>query len=362
MAKVRESSDSDGLRLRPRDWVVVLFVAVVCLWILPGVTERAESLDRTVASRLPYEWSEDYWLYDRRTRVRDVWDVVLVGDSVVWGEFVEAGDDLASKLRALHAGLSFGNLGVNGVHPAAIEGLLTHFASGLRKRRVVLHVNLLWLSSERRDLSSVQPFEVQHPGLVRQFAAKPSTYQVPLEDRLDIALSQRSDALAWAQHLGRVYFDGDIARWTLENPRRNPLGQFAAVPTPREETKRRPRVPWTESMPGEQSLGWVSLSRSYQWAAVERSLEILRRGENDVFVCVGPFNEHLLSAESVARYRRLLSAATKRLDGLGVPYVAPEPVASDLYADASHPLAAGYAALARALLSPGSSFLSWLGR
>ena len=68
-----------------------------------------------------------------------------------------------------------------------------------------------------------------------------------------------------------------------------------------------------------------------------------------MFVLVGPFNVHMLDRQSRAVYNKRLAAVSAYLAAAGVPYFVPEPLDSDLYADASHPLAAGYAELARRL-------------
>ena len=57
----------------------------------------------------------------------------------------------------------------------------------------------------------------------------------------------------------------------------------------------------------------------------------------------------MLKAESLARYRRRLGAVSAWLRGRGIPHWVPAALPSELYADASHPLADGYQRWARRL-------------
>ncbi|MBE3135143.1 MAG: hypothetical protein IMZ55_16880, partial [Acidobacteria bacterium] len=98
-----------------------------------------------------------------------------------------------------------------------------------------------------------------------------------------------------------------------------------------------------------QSFAWVALDTSLQWRSFRRAVEILRGRGNRVLVLVGPFNEHLLEDASRAVYAGRKRQAEAWLRENGVPCIVPEALPSHLYADASHPLADGYALLARQL-------------
>jgi len=68
-----------------------------------------------------------------------------------------------------------------------------------------------------------------------------------------------------------------------------------------------------------------------------------------VFVLVGPFNEHLLTPESLARYQQIKSKIGEWLQTKKIPHLLPPALPSEQYGDASHPLAVGYELLARQL-------------
>ena len=110
-----------------------------------------------------------------------------------------------------------------------------------------------------------------------------------------------------------------------------------------------------------QRFAWLPAKDSFQWAHFERLLDVLEGRRNDVFVVVGPFNEHLLVEESRAGYEKLLREIGTRLRERNTAHFAFSLLPTHLYADASHPLAAGYARLAQELMGQ-EAFQRFLGR
>jgi hypothetical protein len=96
-----------------------------------------------------------------------------------------------------------------------------------------------------------------------------------------------------------------------------------------------------------QSLPWVELETSLQWWAFQRLVELLDVRGNDIFVVVGPLNEHVLTPESIQKYRELLNKAESRLEQMNLPYFLLPLLPENLYADTSHPVSEGYALLAQ---------------
>ncbi|MBI4564774.1 MAG: hypothetical protein HY716_08810 [Planctomycetes bacterium] len=312
-----------------REWAVVAaFAAAVVLWPRDGASE---------VDRIPYDLSEDYWLFDLHARREGP---VVLGDSFVWGAYVRKDETLPFRLGAR-------NLGVHGGHPAALAGLIEHYGAGIRRRKVILHCNPLWLSSPRLDLSRPEEFTFNHPELVPQFSPHIACYKADLSRRLAIIVRRSLPFFAWTKHLQQVRFDRrDIPSWTVEHPYELPGLQPLAPP---DETSREKPLPWTERGLRPCDYEWVDPDRSFQWASFLRAIRLLRERGNDVVVLVGPFNEHALTVESRSRYRALRARIEAGLRAAGVRYVAPEPLPSRLYADASHPLAEGYEMLARSL-------------
>jgi len=81
---------------------------------------------------------------------------------------------------------------------------------------------------------------------------------------------------------------------------------------------------------------------SLQWSAFARTIKRLQSQKNDVVVVFGPFNEHIIAPENKAVFETLCSQilATKKRER---KVDSPKALASELYADASHPLTQGYA-------------------
>ncbi|MCX6904901.1 MAG: hypothetical protein NTW03_15765, partial [Verrucomicrobia bacterium] len=114
--------------------------------------------DRTPRDRPRYELSKDYSLYGRWLRqVTDRNHVIVIGDSVVWGEYVLPDGTWPHFLnREAGAQDRFINAGVNGLFPLALEGLVRYYGQSVRRQKVILHCNLLWMSSPKADLSTTK--------------------------------------------------------------------------------------------------------------------------------------------------------------------------------------------------------------
>ena len=87
----------------------------------------------------------------------------------------------------------------------------------------------------------------------------------------------------------------------------------------------------------------------------------LQQSGNDVLVIVAPFNRHMISDKGLAGFTAIHDGAVQWLREKGVPCVAPSELSSELYADASHPLTAGYESLAKTVFK-NAAFQKWIGR
>ncbi|MCL5098166.1 MAG: hypothetical protein M1608_11695 [Candidatus Omnitrophica bacterium] len=347
-------------------------------WLLPPVWERIETFSPGPDYRVPYELSSDYWLYARRlSQVRDPARIIVLGDSVVWGEYVLPDGTLSHFLNQ-EAGQtnSYINGGINGLFPLAMEGLIKYYGGALRQRRVLLFWNALWLTSPKADLQEAKEETFNHARLVPQFMPRIPCYGADMAERLSIVIEREIPFLGWVNHLQNAYFDQrSILNWTLADDGndppnyphcyQNPLAQITLrLPMMSQDDSRRgpksPRhKPWSETTSGNARFEWVALDTSLQWAAFKRSIEILRQREDNVLVVLGPFNEHLLAAEDKLVYRKLRDGAEQWLAQNQVRHLVPRTLSSELYADASHPLTQGYARLAGELYAE-PSFRDWL--
>jgi hypothetical protein len=351
------ASLSDGfdcshvVRLSGRQWLAVAVVLLAVVGLGPTLWNQVEVFQPGSDYRLPYELSSDYWLWRRHcSRACDQNRVLVIGDSVIWGHYVPPDETLSHYLNKSAGSPRFANLGLDGTHPAALMGLVQYYGVGLWNRTVVLHFNPLWLSSTKHDLQTDKEFRFNHADLVSQFLVDIPCYKASTAQRLRIAAKRALPFANWVAHLRTVYYGGkDLQTWTLDNPYACPvmpvmrgLPEPGGVPEPSGGT-------WVEKGGRKQTLSWVTLDSSLQWRFFRRAVELLRRRGNRVFVLVGPFNEHMLTDEDAARYGRIKAEAAAWLQENKVPCFVPEALPAEHYVDASHPIGAGYALLAKEL-------------
>ena len=356
---------ANEVRLSPRQWLVVLVFLAALFCLIPVLWERIEPLQLEADHRTPYRLGNDYWIYNRLCRrvcSRD--QTLLVGDSVVWGHYVGTEGTLSHYLNELTGRQQFANLGVDGIHPVALSGLVDYYGRDISQKDVILHCNLLWTADERRDLQADEEQSLNHPRLVPQFFPRIACYEESLSRKLGIVVARRVPLLGWANHLRIAYFEDepkfrrwtDFPTWTLAYPYGNPADAVTLeFPSPDEPPWPEPNArPWT--MRGLEMFNppWVELETSLQWRFFKRTIETLRQRGNRVFVLVGPFNEHMLRAESLATYQTRQREVAAWLRREKLSYYIPPALPSQYYADASHPLAEGYRLLAERLLKDAS--------
>lgn len=366
------------VRLTPRQWLAALIIIALVVLLTPKLWPRFERFDTGRDYRIPYELSKDYWLYGRRLRQVTAPDkIIVLGDSVVWGEYVAPDGTLSHFLdQATGATNRFINGGLNGLFPLAQEGLVTYYGKSLRRQKLILQCNVLWMTSPKADLSSHKEEQFNHSRLVPQFWPRLSCYAADANERLSAVVQRNVPFLQWVGHLQNAYFSQkSILSWTLEdddgtpphypNVYRNPLAQVALAvpPCPKEDPQRGLRSarhkPWSNDGQPTTRFEWVPLESSQQWRAFQRVISVLRARGNDVLVVLGPFNEHLLMEDNLPAYRKLRDGISAWLSANHVRAVVPDTLPSALYADASHPLTQGYALLAKRI-SADVTFRNWL--
>lgn len=349
---------SNDVRLSPRGWLVVACVVAALLYGIPAAWERIEPFEPETDYRVPYRLSYDYWMtrrYCRRIATED--KTLVLGDSVVWGHYVSKDQTLSHYLNELGGDSRFVNLGIDGIHPAAMAGLVQHYGQDIEGGKVVVNCNLLWTASKRRDLSDRKESDFNHPKLVPQVYPSVPCYKEKWSRRLGIVVGREVPFFGWVDHLRIAYFDDmDIAAWTIDHPYANPVGAVTLkLPSPDEPPSPQPVADsWTNKGMRQVSFPWVPLDESFQWRSFHRAVELLKRRGNSVFVLVGPFNEHMLRQESLEAYRDRKRTVETWLQEQGIPHFVPAALPSEHYADASHPLADGYRLLAEQMLDSDS--------
>lgn len=346
---------ANAQRLSLAQWCLAGAMLLVVTTGLPLVWQRMEPLPRVSDNRIPFRLGNDYWMFERYARQGVLKNATLVvGDSVIWGHYVSREQTLSAHLNRIAGGEDFANLGVDGIHPAALAGLLDCYGQRIAGQRVVLQCNLLWMSSPQHDLTSDKEFAFNHPTLVPQFSPPIKCYREALSGRLSNVVNRNSGFLSWAKHLQIAYLDGsDWATWTLDHPYDNPLRKLTlSLPSPDEPPTPAPTVkPWTDQGIRPANFRWVDFSTSYQWASFQRVVRLLQQRANSLYVVVGPFNEHMIQPESLNVYRSRKETVARWLKEQQIPFVIADVLPSETYADASHPLDAGYRIWAERLMS-----------
>src|SRR5262249_20677082 len=365
------------VRLNSGQWIAAVLIISAVALLTPWIWEKVERFETGPDYRIPYELSKDYWLYGRQLGKADQATIVLLGDSVVWGEYVLPDGTLSHFLNQ-EAGVTnrFVNGGLNGLFPLAPEGLVTYYSSALRNRKVILQCNLLWMTSPKADLSTTKEEQFNHSQLVPQFIPRIPCYKADANERLSAVVQRNVGFISWVNHLQSAYFDQkSILAWTLEddgatpphypNAWKNPVGQITlTVPSgPNNDPQRGPasprHKPWSENGQATVQFEWVDLNASLQWQAFQRVIRTLRQRKNDVLVVLGPFNEHMMAEDNRAGFHKLRDGVAAWLTQNQIPHVIPETLPSALYADASHPLTRGYQLLARRIFED-DVFRRWL--
>lgn len=341
---------SHEIRLCMHQWLIVLVLMVLLTWNMPRLWTHIEEFTPQVDYRLPYPLSHDYWLFARYSDLAaQNHEVLVLGDSVVWGHYVAPTGSLSHYLNELAESQRFANLGIDGIHPVALAGLVKYYGQAISYKKVLLCFNPLWMTSKKHDLQTDKEFSFNHPRLVPQFVPKIACYANPPSERMGIALERQSNFLSWITHLKTAYFASvDLLSWTLEHPYTNPLGPLTKdLPGPKTEIQA--TGPWFERSTRKQAFPWVELETSLQWRFFKQTIKTLQARGNQVFVLFGPFNEHMMQDESLARYHTLQEKAKTWLHENDVAFHMPAALPSRHYADASHPLSAGYQQLANEL-------------
>lgn len=345
------------MRLGWRGWIALSVLLLTLFRFLPAWWLAAEAFHPGDGYRLPYELSDDYWMFQRWSRAASSrYRGLLLGDSVVWGQYVAQDQTLSQCLNRLSGEDLLANAGVDGLHPAALLGMLQYHGEAIAGKGVILHLNLLWMGSARRDLSG-EAARFNHPGLVPQLVDRPASYRPSLADVAGIVLERHFALFCLKRHLRLTRLEGmDVQNWTLQNPYRYPCD--VVLPQP-DSAPAGPPVSWEKRGIAAQELPWVAADSSYQWASCAAAIEVLRRRDNDVLVVIGPFNESLLTGHSRDRYRFVRGQVEQWLGDHGVPHYTVADLPSHLYADASHPLAEGYRLVARSL-HDSEVFRAWV--
>ena len=352
---------SNSVRLLWKDWVAVMAILLGIFYLLPKCWPALEKFGSLPDYRLPHELSNNYWLFTRWSRYASSrYPVLIIGDSVIWGHYVKREHTLSHYLNEQAGENIFANMGVDGIHPAAMLGLIKYYGKDISNRGVILHLNPLWMSSKKADLQGEEEFRFNHPRLVPQLIPNLAAYRPSFAEKISVVAERSLPFFSWINHIRMVYFENmSIQNWSIQNPYKNPLSAITLrIPLPENRPQGRP-VSWVEKGIRRADFPWLQIEKSFQWGSFKRVIEILNSRNNKVFVLLGPFNSHILTEESLNRYNIMKDGMETWLKENEISFYLAPALPSELYADASHPLKEGYAIIAEVLLE-NESFQGWL--
>jgi lysophospholipase L1-like esterase len=346
--------NSNGLVLKPWELVVTIAVVLVLTLLLPYSWQKIRGVEEIPRGfRLAEELRDDYYGYrlvvralylKTETSAESAPSIFFIGDSVVWGKYVDNENTLPALINRKLGKDEIVNLAVDGLHPVAMERLLRDHGDSIRGYRVFLYWNPLWMNAPLYDLSGTDEFSINHPRLLPQFDPSFKSYRAGFGDRVSAFLEQNVLFCAWLRHIRAAYCaNGDVKK-VLAN------GGLSHYDPAERRALANSTVTWEQNGIKKQDWPWVKASESRQYAAFRRVIAGLRRRGNQVTVVLGTVNPHMQTPGSLERYHKLRTEVKADLERSGVRVIDLPELESNEYADASHPLAAGYEKLARYMI------------
>ena len=341
---------SNSLRLSPKELLLVVALTVLVAFIALPFWPLAA--DFPPHFRFSYAYRDDYYLYGKVVNASGIHDAVFLGDSVIWGMYVNNESTLVECLNK-QTGKNYGNLAIDGLHPVAMRTLVKEHAKNLGRggQKVFLYFNPLWVNTPEYDLTGNGDISVNHPKLLPQLDFTIKANKQTLSERCKTLLERKLAFYGLLHHFQVVSFGNkDLKSFIAKNPGTNPLGRLHIVVDALEHGHTlNSKIDWYNSGLPEQNWLWVKPSESRQWQAFLDTVAILQKRGAQVTVLLGAINTHMLTKESAERFTTLREEHHKILNELNIKNIELPVLPSNEYGDASHPLAPGYERLAEFL-------------
>lgn len=334
--------------------LMLLSTGALIPYILP-LTDRSSF---TGDYRIPYSMGEDYFLYNSYSKqIASEKTIPVIGDSVIWGHYTGDRDTLTAQLNSLNTKIKFTNMGLDGIHPAAMNGLMNLYSAKFKNRKIIAGVNLLWMSSPRHDLTGPANNEINHKILLPQFFTKIPSYQPSFEEKVSSLITGTIPLFSWIDHIRINRFaEKSFYLWTMENPHENIMKYFSRnngefkVPEGMHPDKMQ-----------EQDIEWIKTDKSLQWKFMIDTLTSLKNDGNEVAALITPFNTYMMTEKSKKEYSAILAEMEWILREKGITPVIPSPLEKKYFADSSHPTAEGYKVIAGDMMKD-REFLEFLAK
>ncbi len=348
-----EPFTSNAIRMTGKELIgMAIGFVVIVFYLLPWVWRSAETIKTDGEFRIAYDYRDDYWIWEAWAgKAAADYPVLFLGDSVVWGMYVDGQNTLPAIINRKRGKKIVANLAIDGLHSVAMKRLVEVYGNGIRGKKVFLHYNPLWMNNAKYDLSGTEEMTPHHPRLLPQFYPWIPCYRASLNERMGVVLEQHVPFFLLLNHVRLTGFENeDFKQWIVDNPSTNPADQVSFVIDAAEKEKTNVDLTWDQRGISEQDWKWLTLEQSTQWRHFTGLVRELLAADNKVCVMVGPINPHMLSVASRAQYHQRQQEIKAELDKLGCECILVPDLPSDVYADASHPLKRGYELIADELL------------
>ena len=338
--------------------VISFLILLLSAAVIPYILPLTDSTIFTGNYRIPYSMGEDYFLYGRYSKhVASGNTIPVIGDSVIWGHYTDNEHTLPAQLNRLNPEIAFTNMGLDGIHPAAMNGLMNIYSAKFKNRKIIAGVNLLWMSSPRHDLTGPVNSEINHMPLLPQISPGIPSYQPSFEEKLSALITRSIPLFSWINHIRISRFaEKSFYLWTMENPHKNLSEYFSR----KEEEFKAPQGIQPEKMQ-EQNIEWVTTDRSLQWKFMLDTLLSLKKDGNEVAALITPFNTYMMTEKSRREYFATLAGMEWTLRENGIIPIIPLIPEKKYFADSSHPTAEGYKLIAEDLMK-NREFMEFIGK
>ncbi len=335
-------------------FLLLLSGAVVTPFVLPFTDTASFSGNY----RIPYNMGEDYFLYSRYSKEISKHNTIpIIGDSVIWGHYTDNENTLSACFNRLNTDIRFSNMGLDGIHPAAMNGLINYYLAKLKSKKIIVGVNLLWMTSPRHDLTGPVNSEINHKSLLPQFSQVIPSYKPSFEEKLSASITRSVPLFSWIDHLRLTHFAGkSFYIWTMENPHKSITDYFSYK---HDEFKIPEGI--APSRMQEQNIDWITAEKSLQWKFMLETLITLNKNGNRVAALITPFNTYMMTKESRKKYFSILAEMEWILRENGITPVVPLIPEKKYFADSSHPTAEGYRVIAEDIMK-NREFLEFIGK
>ena len=327
--------------------IISFLILLLCGAAIPYLFPLIDNASFTGNYRIPYSMGEDYCLYYRYSKhVEEGNTIPIIGDSVIWGHYTGRDNTISAYLNKMNKKTTFSNMGLDGIHPAAMNGLISHYSSKFSNRKIIAGVNLLWMSSQRHDLSGPANNEINHKILLPQLYTEIPSYKPSFEEKLSSLITRSVPLYSWIDHIRLTKFAGkSLYIWSIENPHTSISEYF----TKKEDEFKAPEGLNPDKMQ-EQNIEWISAGNSLQWKFIVETLISLKEDGNEVAALITPFNTGMMTEESRKKYFAILAEMEWILRENGITPIIPLILEKKYFADSSHPTAEGYKLIAEDIM------------